>query len=83
MSDPEDINPQFRAEHEQYASGDNALESIGSGLAHPLHGLVETASTVGMMKYQLPAYFTDGASFLLAKSVPAFALNGTGYGRLA
>lgn len=81
--DREDINPQFRKEHEEYGSGDNVLESIGSGIMHPLHGLVETASTVGMMKYQIPAYAADGASLLLAKAVPAFVVKGTGWGRAA
>lgn len=81
--DAEDINPQFRKEHEEYGGGDNWLESIGSGIMHPLHGFVETNSTVGMMKYQIPAYLADGASFALAKAVPAFALNGTAYGRVA
>lgn len=81
--DAEDINPQFRKEHEEYGGGDNWLESIGSGIMHPLHGFVETSSTVGMMKYQIPAYLADGASFALAKAVPAFALNGTAYGRVA
>lgn len=78
-----DVNPQFRKEHEEYGNGENALESIVSGVTHPLHGFVETASTVGMMKYQLPAYAADGASFLLAKTVPAIAVHSTPLGKAA
>ena len=81
--DAEDINPQFRKEHEEYGGGENWLENLGSGIIHPLHGFVETNSTVGMMKYQLKAYAADGASFALSKAIPAFALNGTAYGRVA
>lgn len=65
--DFEDINPQFAAEHEQY--GQNFSDII----KHPLHGLVETNSTVGMMVYQIPALGLDGVAQLAAKRYPAIA----------
>ena len=65
--DFEDINPQFRKEHEQYGS------SFSDIIAHPLHGLVETNSTVGMLAYQLPQMGAAGIAKLAARRIPAIA----------
>lgn len=65
--DFEDINPQFKKEHEQYGG------SFTDIVAHPLHGLVETSSTVGMLEYQLKAGSSVALAKLAAREIPAIA----------
>lgn len=65
--DFEDINPQFKKEHEQYGG------SFTDIVAHPLHGLVETNSTVGMLEYQLKAGSSVALAKLAAREIPAIA----------
>lgn len=65
--DFEDINPQFRKEHEEYG------KSFTDIIAHPLHGIVETNSTVGMLAYQLPQMGAAGVAKLAAQRFPAIA----------
>ena len=65
--DFEDINPQFKKEHEQYGG------SFTDIVAHPLHGLVETNATVGMLEHQLKAGGSVALAKLAAREIPAIA----------
>lgn len=66
--DQEDINPQFKEEHDHYG------ESNWDIIAHPLHAFAESASTVMSMRHQLGAMGVDAISSALAKRVPALAI---------